>query len=113
MNELGAGQAIFELRKNIQNLILEINDLDNQSTEIPELIQSANLMRKNNHLAELNSKRVELILVYEKYCKQLEQMLAMVFEIQKDLKDILKTQTNLISEPKKPRTKTKKKPSKK
>jgi hypothetical protein len=40
-------------------------------------------------------------------------MLATIFEIQKDLKEILKSQTALISEPKKSKTKTKKKSTKK
>ncbi len=110
---MGAGQVIYELRKKIQNLTLELNNLNDQSPEMPELIQSANLMRKNDHLVEVNSKNSQLISAYENYSKELEQMLATIFEIQKDLKEILKSQTALISEPKKSKTKTKKKPTKK
>ncbi len=113
MTEVGAGQIIYELRKKIQNLTLELNRLGKETPEIPELIQSANLMRKNDHLVEVNAKNLELISAYEDYSKELEKMLSMVFEIQKDLKEILKTQTSLIAEPKKPKTKSKKKPSKK
>ena len=113
MTEIGAGQIIYELRKKIQSLTLELNRLGKESPEIPELIQSANLMRKNDHLVEVNAKNLELISAYYDYSKELEKMLSMVFEIQKDLKEILKTQTALISEPKKPKTKPKKKPSKK
>ncbi|MBA4453029.1 MAG: hypothetical protein H2B00_01885 [Nitrosopumilaceae archaeon] len=113
MNEVGAGQVIYELRKKIQNLTLELNNLNDQSPEMPELIQSANLMRKNDHLVEVNSKNSQLISAYENYSKELEQMLATIFEIQKDLKEILKSQTALISEPKKSKTKTKKKSTKK
>ncbi|MFB5619257.1 MAG: hypothetical protein ACE5SV_07750 [Candidatus Nitrosomaritimum aestuariumsis] len=110
---MGAGQVIYELRKKIQNLTLELNNLNDQSPEMPELIQSANLMRKNDHLVEVNSKNSQLISAYENYSKELEQMLATIFEIQKDLKEILKSQTALISEPKKSKTKTKKKSTKK
>ena len=113
MTEVGAGQIIYELRKKIQNLNAELHHLSNESSEIPELIQSANLMRKNDHLAEVNSKSSELISAYENYSKELEKMLSMVFEIQKDLKEILKTQTSLMSEPKKTKTKPMKKTSKK
>lgn len=113
LTEVGTGQVIYELRKKIQNLTLELNNLDKQSPEMPELIQSANLMRKNDHLVEVNSKNSQLISAYENYSKELEQMLAAVFEIQKDLKEILKTQSDLISKPKKPKTKPKKKSSKK
>ena len=111
MSEVGAGQVIYELRKKIQNITLELKNLDQSSNEIPELIKSANLLRSNEHLLEVNHKRSELISAYEKYSKEMEQMLKTVFEIQKDLKEILKTQTSLISKQK--GNKTKKKPPKK
>ena len=111
MSEVGAGQVIYELRKKIQNITLELKNLDQSSNEIPELIKSANLLRSNEHLLEVNHKRSELISAYENYSKEMEQMLKTVFEIQKDLKDILKTQTLLISKQK--GNKTKKKSSKK
>ena len=114
MTEVGAGQVIYELRKKIQNITFELKNLENSSNEIPELIKSANLLRSNEHLLEVNLKNSELVSAYEQYSKELEQMLETVFEIQKDLKDILKTQTSLILEQKtKKGNKTKKKYSKK
>ena len=100
MSEVGAGQIIYELRKKIQNITLELKILEKSSNDIPELIKSSNLLRSNEHLLEVNSKRSELILAYEKYSAELEQMLKTVFEIQNDLKEILKTQTSLISKQK-------------
>ena len=114
MTEVGAGQVIYELRKKIQNITFELKNLENSSNEIPELIKSANLLRSNEHLLEINLKRSELTSAYEQYSKELEQMLETVFGIQKDLKDILKTQTSLILKQKtKKGNKTKKKSSKK
>jgi len=112
---VGAGEIIYELRKQIKKLTFELKNLDNSSSDIPELIESANILRSNEHLAEVNLKRSELISTYKNYSKELEQMLAIVFDIQQDLKEILKTQTSLISEQKKSkkRSKTKKKSSKK
>ena len=107
MSEVGAGQVIYELRKKIQNITLELKNLDQSSNEIPELIKSANLLRSNEHLLEVNHKRSELISAYEKYSKEMEQMLKTVFEIQKDLKEILKTQTSLISKQKGKKSKKK------
>ena len=112
---MGAGQIIYELRKKIQTITFELNDLENGSDDIPELIKSTNLLRSNDHLLEVNQKKSELTSAYQQYSKELENMLAAVFEIQKDLKEILKTQTSLISEqkPTKKISKTKKKPKKK
>jgi hypothetical protein len=111
---VGAGEIIYELRKKIQTITGELNQLENGSDDIPELIKSTNLLRSNDHLLEVNQKKSELTSAYQQYSKELENMLAAVFDIQKDLKEILKTQSSLISEngPKKI-TKTKKKPSKK
>jgi hypothetical protein len=110
LSEVGAGQTIYELRKEIQKITSELKSLGN-SSEIPELIQSTNLLRSNEHLSEVNSKRSELISTYEQYSKELEKMLATVFDIQQDLKEILKIQSSIISKQKK--SKARKKSSKK
>ncbi len=100
MSEVGTGQTIYELRKEIQKITSELKSLGN-SPDIPELIKSTNLLRSNEHLSEVNSKRSELISTYEQYSKELEKMLATVFDIQQDLKEILKTQSSIISKQKK------------
>jgi hypothetical protein len=110
LSEVGAGQTIYELRKEIQKITSELKSLGN-SPDIPELIKSTNLLRSNEHLSEVNSKRSELISTYEQYSKELEKMLATVFDIQQDLKEILKTQSSIISKQKK--SKARKKSSKK
>lgn len=110
MSEVGAGQTIYELRKEIQKITSELKSLGN-SPDIPELIKSTNLLRSNEHLSEVNSKRSELISTYEQYSKELEKMLATVFDIQQDLKEILKIQSSIISKQKK--SKARKKSSKK
>ena len=112
MTEVGAGQVIYELRKQIQKLNSELKHLEESAPDIPELIESTNLLRSNEHLSEVNAKRTELITSYKEYSKELETMLETVFEIQKDLKEILKTQSNLIDEPKRTRKSTKKKSKK-
>ena len=115
MTEVGAGEIIYELRKKIQTITVELNDLEKDSDDIPELIKSTNLLRSNDHLLEVNQKKSELTSAYQQYSKELENMLATVFDIQKDLKEILKTQSSLISEQKSTKkiSKTQKKPIKK
>ena len=115
LTEVGAGQIIYELRKKIQNITSELINLDNSSSEIPELINSANLLRTNENLLEAKIKQSELVSAYKQYTTELEQMLETVFDIQKDLKEILKTQSSLLLGQKKVKTrsKTKKKSFKK
>ena len=114
MTELGVGEIIYDLRKQIQKLTFELKNSETDSENIPELISSTNLLRSNDNLIEINNKKSELISTYQRYSNQLEQMLATVFDIQKDLKEILKTQSSLISKSNsKKKAKTRKKPSKK
>ncbi|NIM25338.1 MAG: hypothetical protein GTN97_01530 [Nitrosopumilaceae archaeon] len=114
MTEVGAGPLIYELRKKIQQITYELSELNKISSNMPELIESANLLRTNDHLLEINSKNTELLSAYKQYTEELEKMLDTVFAIQKDLKEILITQTSLISEQKpKKKPKSKKKSPKK
>ncbi len=111
---MGAGPLIYELRKKIQQITYELSELNKISSNMPELIESANLLRTNDHLLEINSKNTELLSAYKQYTEELEKMLDTVFAIQKDLKEILITQTSLISEQKpKKKPKSKKKSPKK
>jgi hypothetical protein len=104
--EIESKELIFDLRKKIQQIQVDLNQLGDPISEIPELISSANLLRANEYLSKANDKKTELLSVYSQYSASLENMLSSVFEIQNDLKDILKHQSSLISKSKK-RSKTK------
>ena len=108
MPSIGTGQSIYNMRKQIQSLSAEIAKLNSSLSQIPELINSANLLRSNETLNSTLVKQSELIRMYEKYTKELETMLNNIFEIQMELKEILKLQTSMISE-KSPKKKSKKK----
>ena len=83
-----------------------MNQLGEPVSEIPELITSANLLRSNEHLSKANEKKTELLSAYAQYSNALEKLLSTVFDIQNDLKEILKQQSSMISRAKK-RSKTK------
>ncbi len=106
MAEIESKELIFDLRKKIQQIQADLNQLGDPASEIPELISSANLLRANEYLSKANDKKTELLSVYSQYSSSLENILSSVFEIQNDLKDILKHQSSLISKSKK-RSKTK------
>ena len=102
MAKVGAGEIIYDLRKKIQEITYDLNQLGDLPTDIQEMITSANLVRSNEFLSKSNDKKTELISAYAKYSEALEEMLSSVFEIQKDLKEILKTQSSMIESKKKP-----------
>ncbi len=110
MTEIDAEDTIYDLRKKIQQIQADLNQLGDPVSEIPELITSANLLRSNEYLLKANDKKTELLSAYEQYSTALEKLLSFVFDIQHDLKEILKAQSSMIhSHPKKqskPKTKS-------
>jgi len=93
---IGAGEIIYDLRKKIQEIQIDLEQLGEPAKNIPEMIESTNLLRSNEHLSKLNEKKTELIDGFDKYSKALEELLTTVFDIQQDLKEILKEQSALI-----------------
>ena len=108
MAKIGIGNVMNQMKQQIKQIQSELKELGEPDT-LPEMIQNTNLIRTNEHLAKTNQKKSELLIAYDEYSKQLENLLSSVFEIQNELKEILKEQSNLIS--KKPTKKSKKKSS--
>jgi hypothetical protein len=110
---IGAGEIIYDLRKKIQEIQSDLSQLGEPVVELPELISSANLLRTNEYLSKTNQKKTELLSAYGVYSEALEELLLSVFDIQKDLKEILKEQSSLIlnqsKKKSKPKAKTRKK----
>ncbi len=95
MTTLGIGAVISQMKQKIQQIKQELDEIGEPEV-IPEMIESTNLIRANEHLSKANAKKSELLIAYDEYSKQLEDLLSSVFEIQNELKDILKEQSNLI-----------------
>ena len=108
LTKIGTGEIIYSLRKKIQNIKFELDQLDNPPSKIPELIDSANFLHLNEYLSKTNDKKTELLNVYEQYSVALEELLETVFDIQNELKDILKEQSSMINSQSKKLFKTKK-----
>ena len=113
MEKVGAGNIIYDLRKKIQQAEADLAQLDEPASDIPELVETANLIRSNEYLQKANLKQSELLATYQKYSDSLEELLSTVFEIQNDLKEIVKEQSSLISKPKRTPAKRKTKSTKK
>lgn len=96
MSKLGVGEIIYEFSKKIQDIKSELDELGDPTSDMPELITSANLLRSNEYLVKVSKKQSELLSAYGQYSKVLEDMITVVFDIQNDLKNILREQSNLI-----------------
>ena len=105
MAKIGIGNVMNQMKQQIKQIKAELDELGEPET-MPEMIQNTNLIRSNEHLSKTNQKKSELLVAYDEYSKQLETLLSSVFEIQNELKDILKEQSNLISSTKKTKKKS-------
>ncbi|WP_420545641.1 hypothetical protein [Nitrosopumilus sp.] len=108
MSENDFDNLIYSLRRKIQNVKNDLDNLKEPATEIPELIQSTNALRQNEYLLKANEKKTELLDLYVQYSQSLEKLLLSVFEIQNELKEILKEQTSMISSQQHSKSKSKK-----
>ena len=98
METSGIGSTVYELRKKIQELQTELIQLGDPTPEIPELVNSANALRSCEFLQKQNDKQKELLEIYAQYSKSLDNFLSTVFEIQNDLKGIIREQALMLSE---------------
>ena len=113
LTNIGAGEIIYDLRKKIQEIKIELENLGEPSGDMPEMIDSSNLLRSNEYLSKSNEMKTHLLMAYEQYSTALEELLSSVFDIQKDLKEILKEQSSLLSDSPKKQQKSKAKSKKK
>ena len=106
LQKIDTDTLIYDLRKKIQQIKTDLKELGEPVPEIPELITSTNLLRSNEYLVKTNDKKTELLSAYEQYSTALEDLLSIVFEIQYELKEILKDQSLMISSTSKKHKKT-------
>ena len=110
LTEIQVSNNMYYLKKQIDQIESELNSFVDSPVSLPELVNSANLLRMNDFLVKSDNKKTDLISAYSKYSKTMEVLLLSVFEIQTELKDILKEQSSLISSSSKPKPKSKTKP---
>jgi len=58
MTEIGAGEIIYDLRKKIQQSQFDLKQLGEPVSNLPELVESANLLRSNEYLSKANDKNL-------------------------------------------------------
>jgi len=71
LTNIGAGEIIYDLRKKIQQIQSDLTQLGDPPQNMPEMIESSNLMRSNDYLSKANEKKTDLLNVYKRYSKSL------------------------------------------
>ena len=94
------------MKQKIDHIERELKGIVDSPESMPELIDSSNLLRKNEFLVSTDQKKTELLSLYSTYAKSMELLLTSLFEIQNELKTVLQEQSSLIL-PSKPKSKPK------
>ena len=103
------GEKISELQKKIVLAKNELSEINTLEQPLPEFINTTNLLRSNEYLQKSNEKKSQLLIAYEEYANELENLVSNIANIKGSihhLKSHFKTHKKIK---KKVKTKTRKK----
>jgi len=103
-----SSKAISDLKNKINQAKSDLAKLEESNKQIPELINSTNLLRTNEFLTKTNTKETELLSLYELYFKEIENVLVDIKKIRIELKNSLKPKLKKPSKKRKKSTKKRK-----
>ena len=92
---------INELQNKIIHIKTELSEINKEEKPLPEFIDTTNILRSNEYLKKSNEEKSKLLIAYEEYTNELENLVSLISKIKGDI-------TNLKS-----RIKSRKKPKKK
>jgi len=92
---------INELQNKIIQIKKELSEINKEEKPLPEFIDTTNILRSNEYLKKSNEEKSKLLISYEEYTNELENLVSSISKIKGDI-------TNLKS-----RIKSRKKPKKK
>jgi len=104
MSEIG--KKISELQKKIVLTKKELSEINALEQPLPEFINTTNLLRSNEYLQKSNEKKSQLLIAYEEYTNELENLVSNIayikgsihnlksrFKIRKKIKKKIKSKT--------------------
>jgi len=91
---------INELQNKIIKIKTELSEIIKEEKPLPEFIDSTNILRSNEYLKKSNEEKSKLLIAYEEYADELENLVTSISKIKGNI-------TNLKS-----RIKSRKKPKK-
>jgi len=91
---------INELQNKIIKIKTELSEITKEEKPLPEFIDSTNILRSNEYLKKSNEEKSKLLIAYEEYADELENLVTSISKIKGNI-------TNLKS-----RIKSRKKPKK-
>jgi len=75
------GKKISELQKKIVLTKKELSEINALEQPLPEFINTTNLLRSNEYLQKSNEKKSQLLIAYEEYTNELENLVSNIAQI--------------------------------
>ena len=88
MEMLAIGKKISELQKKIVLAKKELSEINALEQPLPEFINTTNMLRLNEYLQKSNEKKTQLLIVYEEYINELENLVSNISQIKDSLHNL-------------------------
>jgi len=75
------GKKISELQKKIVLAKKELSEINALEQPLPEFINTTNMLRLNEYLQKSNEKKSQLLIAYEEYINELENLVSNIAQI--------------------------------
>src|SRR3989304_2238441 len=75
------GKKISELQKKIVLAKKELSEINALEQPLPEFIDTTNMLRSNEYLQKSNEKKSHLLIAYEEYTNELENLVSNIAHI--------------------------------
>jgi len=96
---------INELQNKIIQIKTELSEITKEEKPLPEFIDTTNILRSNEYLKKSNEEKSKLLIVFEEYTDELENLVTSISKIKGNITNL----KSRIKSRKKPKKKVKKK----
>ena len=88
MEMLTIGKKISELQKKIVLAKKELSEINTLEQPLPEFINTTNMLRLNEYLQKSNEKKSQLLIAYEEYINELENLVSNIAQIKDSIHNL-------------------------
>lgn len=85
---LSIGKKISELQKKIVLAKKELSEINTLEQPLPEFINTTNMLRLNEYLQKSNEKKSQLLIAYEEYINELENLVSNIAQIKDSIHNL-------------------------
>ena len=108
---MSSSNKVSELQNKIIQIKIELSEINKGEKPLPEFIDTTNMLRSNEYLQKSNDTKSSLLIAYEEYTNELENLISSVSKIKgsiTSLRSRIKSRKNPKKKVKKKRTATRK-----